>query len=91
MRPPKQLIITGLYRRVRNLIYLCALRALLGHILWSGSGLVIAYFLCYLVASHILIVLFEEPVLMKKFNAEYDDYCSHVPRWIPASPRLERS
>src|SRR5512145_827124 len=47
MDPPKRLVITGLYRHVRNPIYLGALLALIGHILWSGSAWVIAYFLCY--------------------------------------------
>jgi protein-S-isoprenylcysteine O-methyltransferase Ste14 len=83
MDPPKQLLITGLYRYVRNPIYLGALLALSGHIIWSGSGLVIAYFICYLVAFHILIVFFEEPILRNKFGNEYDQYCDTVPRWIP--------
>src|SRR5215216_6459987 len=81
--PPKQLIITGYYRHIRNPIYLGALLALLGHIAWSGSALVIAYFVCYLIAFHILIVFFEEPVLRKTFGREYDEYSSSVPRWIP--------
>ncbi len=81
--PPKQLLITGLYRHVRNPIYLGALLALLGHVAWSGSGLVIAYFLCYVIAFHILIVFFEEPVLRKMFGSEYEEYCRKVPRWIP--------
>ena len=81
--PPAELVITGLYRHVRNPIYLGALLALLGHITWSGSGLVIAYFLCYVAAFHILIVFFEEPVLRKKFGSEYDEYRHNIPHWIP--------
>jgi protein-S-isoprenylcysteine O-methyltransferase Ste14 len=81
--PPAELVITGLYRHVRNPIYLGALLALLGHITWSGSSLVIAYFLCYVTAFHILIVFFEEPVLRNKFGREYDEYRHNIPRWIP--------
>ncbi len=81
--PPKQLVITGLYHHVRNPIYLGALLALIGHIAWSGSLLVIAYFLCYVIAFHILIVFIEEPVLKKMFGTEYEEYCRKVPRWIP--------
>ncbi len=81
--PPKQLVITGLYHHVRNPIYLGALLALIGHIAWSGSLLVIAYFLCYVIAFDILIVFFEEPVLKKMFGTEYEEYCRKVPRWIP--------
>ena len=83
MAPPMELVISGLYRHIRNPIYLGALLALLGHIVWSGSGLVIAYFICYVIAFHILIVRFEEPVLRNKFGKAYDDYRANVPRWIP--------
>ena len=83
MDPPKQLIVTGLYRHVRNPIYFGALLALVGHILWSGSVFVIAYFLCYVIAFQILIEVFEEPALRNKFGRDYDEYCSSVPRWIP--------
>jgi protein-S-isoprenylcysteine O-methyltransferase Ste14 len=83
MDPPKQLLITGLYRYVRNPIYLGALLVLVGHILWSGSFLVIAYFLCYAIAFQILILAFEEPVLREKFGAAYEEYLQQVPRWIP--------
>jgi protein-S-isoprenylcysteine O-methyltransferase Ste14 len=83
MNPPKELIISGLYRHVRNPIYFGALLTLLGHILWSGSAWAILYFLCYVVAFHILIVVFEEPVLKNKFGPDYDEYCNSVPRWIP--------
>ena len=83
MDPPRQLIITGLYRHVRNPIYLGALLALLGHTLWSGSWLVIVYFLCYAIAFHIIVIVLEEPVLRRKFNGEYEAYCDRVPRWIP--------
>ena len=81
--PPRQLVITGLYHHVRNPIYLGGLFILIGHIAWFSSLLVTAYFLCYVIAFHILIVFFEEPVLKKMFGAEYEEYCRKVPRWIP--------
>ncbi|HKG52723.1 MAG TPA: isoprenylcysteine carboxylmethyltransferase family protein [Anaerolineales bacterium] len=81
--PPKQLISTGLYHQVRNPIYFGALLALVGHIIWSGSGWVIVYFLCYAIAFHILIVVFEEPILRTKFGAVYEEYLNQVPRWLP--------
>jgi protein-S-isoprenylcysteine O-methyltransferase Ste14 len=83
MDPPKRFLTTGFYRYVRNPIYLGALVILLGHIVWSGSALVVAYFLCYVIAFHILITVFEEPVLRDKFGAAYDEYFKQVPRWIP--------
>jgi protein-S-isoprenylcysteine O-methyltransferase Ste14 len=83
MAPPKEFITTGFYRHIRNPIYLGALLVLVGHILWSGSGLVILYFLCYVIAFHILITVFEEPVLRNRFGMAYEEYLKQVPRWIP--------
>lgn len=81
--PPKKLIINGLYRYVRNPIYLGALFVLLGYILWFGSGLMILYFLLFVLAYQILITLIEEPILRNTFGKEYEEYCQKAPRWIP--------
>ena len=81
--PPKKLIVNGLYRYVRNPIYLGALLVLLGYIFWFGSGLVIIYFFLFLLAYQILITLIEEPILRNTFGQEYEEYCKRVPRWLP--------
>ena len=85
--PLKILIVNGLYRHVRNPIYLGALLVQLGYILWFGSGILIIYFLLFVLAFHILIVLIEEPILKDTFGASYDEYCKNVPRWIPRIKR----
>lgn len=81
--PPKRLIVNGLYRRVRNPIYLGALLVHLGYITWFGSRLLIAYFIFFIIAFHLLILLIEEPILKHTFGKEYEDYMNSVPRWIP--------
>ena len=81
--PPKILIVDGLYRYVRNPIYVGALLVQLGYILWSTSGIMMIYFLFFVFAFHILIVLIEEPILRNTFGAAYDEYVKSVPRWIP--------
>lgn len=81
--PPKKLIINGLYRYTRNPIYLGALLVLLGYILWFGSGIMILYFLLFVLAYQILITLIEEPILRNTFGKDYEEYCQKVPRWIP--------
>jgi protein-S-isoprenylcysteine O-methyltransferase Ste14 len=83
MDPPKQLIIHGLYRYVRNPIYLGALLFQFGYILWFGSSLMIVYFLFFMLTYQILIVLIEEPILRRMFGEQYQAYCRQVPRWIP--------
>ena len=81
--PPKILIVNGLYCHVRNPIYLGALLVQSGYIVWFGSGLLMIYFLLFVLAFHILIVFIEEPVLRNTFGAAYDEYVKSVPRWIP--------
>ncbi|MFN3491757.1 MAG: methyltransferase family protein [Anaerolineales bacterium] len=81
--PPKKLIVHGLYRYTRNPIYLGALLVLLGYIFWFGSGLMILYYLLFVLAYQILITLIEEPILKNTFGNEYEEYCQKVPRWIP--------
>lgn len=81
--PPKALIVNGLYRHIRNPIYLGALTIVLGYILWCGSQFLILYFLFFFLGFHFLIVFIEEPILRNTFGAEYEEYCRNVPRWIP--------
>jgi len=81
--PPKTLIVNGLYRHVRNPIYLGALLIQLGYIVWFGSPLLIVYFLLFALAFHIMIVFIEEPILRNTFGTDYDEYAKSVPRWIP--------
>lgn len=81
--PPRELVIVGPYRFVRNPMYAAGLAALLGWILWSPSlSLILAFFL-FLLATHLFVMLYEEPTLKRTFGAAYDDYCRRVPRWIP--------
>lgn len=81
--PPKSLIVNGLYRYIRNPIYLGALLVVLGYLLWFGSRLLIIYFLFAAFVFYILVVMIEEPVLRNMFGVEYEEYCKNVPRWIP--------
>lgn len=81
--PPKELVAVGLYRFVRNPMYVAGLIALLGWIFWSPSlPLIVTPFL-FFGAAHLFVTLYEEPTLKRKFGAAYEEYCRRVPRWIP--------
>lgn len=81
--PPKELVAVGLYRFVRNPMYVAGIVALLGWILWSPSlPLILAPFL-FFTAAHLFVTGYEEPALKKKFGAAYVEYLQRVPRWIP--------
>ncbi|MBI3738115.1 MAG: isoprenylcysteine carboxylmethyltransferase family protein [Chloroflexi bacterium] len=81
--PPKELVISGLYRYVRNPMYVSGLIALFGWLTWSPSRALILASLLFFVAAHLFVMLYEEPHLRKTFGAAYEEYCKSVPRWIP--------
>jgi protein-S-isoprenylcysteine O-methyltransferase Ste14 len=81
--PPRHLVVTGLYRYVRNPMYVAGLLLVLGQALLFGSSRLLEYGLLLWLASFVFVVLYEEPALQRKFGKEYEDFCAHVPRWIP--------
>ena len=81
--PPKELVVAGLYRYVRNPMYVGVILILLGHFFWFGFWLLLAYACFFWIAAHIFVTLYEEQTLRKKFGAAYEDYLQAVPRWIP--------
>jgi protein-S-isoprenylcysteine O-methyltransferase Ste14 len=84
--PPTELVAVGLYRWVRNPMYVGVVTTLLGHALWFGSVGLLLY--AALVASgfHLFVVLYEEPALGRRFGESYRRYRAAVPRWIPRRP-----
>lgn len=81
--PPKELVAVGLYRFVRNPMYVAGIIALCGWILWSPSFPLIAALVLFFTAAHLFVVLYEEPTLKRKFSTRYEQYLKRVPRWIP--------
>jgi protein-S-isoprenylcysteine O-methyltransferase Ste14 len=83
MDPPKELVISGLYRYVRNPMYVNGVTALLGWMIWSPSLSLLIAFVLFFSAAHLFVTLYEEPHLRKTFGAAYEEYCRKVPRWTP--------
>jgi protein-S-isoprenylcysteine O-methyltransferase Ste14 len=81
--PPRALVIQGPYRLVRNPMYLGAGLALAGAALFYQSIPLLAYAGLFIVIAHLFVVLYEEPVLRRKFDRDYDTYCQRVGRWWP--------
>ena len=88
--PPKRLVSNGLYRWVRNPMYVGILLVVLGEAILFASPLILRYALLLWVLFHLFIIYYEEPTLRKKFGTAYAEYCRNVPRWIPRTT-LERS
>jgi protein-S-isoprenylcysteine O-methyltransferase Ste14 len=81
--PPKVLVQRGLYRLVRNPMYVGILLILAGEAVLLGSLPLAAYAGLLWLAFHLFVVSYEEPFLRKKFGSAYDEYRNHVPRWVP--------
>ena len=81
--PPKLLVQLGFYRYVRNPGYVSVAFILLGETLFFRSVSVAIYAVVLLIGIHLLVVLYEEPILRQRYHESYDEYCRRVPRWIP--------
>ena len=85
--PPRKLVIRGPYRFVRNPMYIGAAAVILGAgiILSSPSIAILAF--AFLLIMHLVVVIYEEPVLADKFGDSYQQYRSSVHRWLIRTPR----
>ena len=81
--PPQKLVVTGLYRYVRNPIYIAVVAIVLGQALLFGDGRLLWYGALLWLFFHVAVVVFEEPSLKLAFDAEYERFRANVPRWIP--------
>lgn len=81
--PPKELVVRGLYRRVRNPMYVGVMSILLGEALLFAARTLLWYAAVVFVGFNLFVLLYEEPTLRHKFGAAYQSYCAAVPRWLP--------
>jgi protein-S-isoprenylcysteine O-methyltransferase Ste14 len=81
--PTSHLVITGLYRYVRNPMYVGVAAAIFGQALLFGSRELLLYGALVWLAFHLFVYLYEEPTLRRTFGEEYKKFCREVPRWIP--------
>jgi len=85
--PPKELVARGLYRYVRNPMYVGMVSILIGETLLFQSFALLAYAGTVLLVFHLFVVLYEEPALTRKFGDSYRQFREAVPRWIPRIKR----
>ena len=88
--PPRELVATGLYRWVRNPMYLSALLLLVGEAILLEAPVLLRYAAAFFLATHLFVVLYEEPTLTRTFGPEYTEYRARVGRWIPSFGSLHR-
>jgi protein-S-isoprenylcysteine O-methyltransferase Ste14 len=81
--PPRHLVVSGVYRYVRNPMISGVVLVLLGEALVLRSAPHGRWVALFLLINAIYIPLLEEPLLTARFGDPYRDYCRHVPRLLP--------
>lgn len=81
--PTQNLVVTGLYRYVRNPMYVSVVAIILGQAILFGDWRLATYGGLMWLAFHAFVLIYEEPVLARKFGNQYEDFRANVPRWIP--------
>ncbi|GAA1962601.1 isoprenylcysteine carboxylmethyltransferase family protein [Microbacterium deminutum] len=81
--PTEHLVVTGLYRYVRNPMYVAVLAIILAQAMWFASIAVLIYAAITWASFTAFVIGYEEPTLARSFGDEYVVYRANVHRWIP--------
>jgi protein-S-isoprenylcysteine O-methyltransferase Ste14 len=85
--PTQRLVVGGLYRHVRNPMYLAVACTIIGQALVLGRPSLLVYAAIFGVAVIAFVHAYEEPTLAKRYGDQYEAYRHAVPAW---RPRLRR-
>jgi protein-S-isoprenylcysteine O-methyltransferase Ste14 len=80
---PRVLIVKGLYRYLRNPMYVAVICLIASRALHWQSYPVLFYMIFIAACFHLFVIAYEEPHLKRLFGEPYEDYCKRVPRWLP--------
>ncbi len=80
--PPRHLV-KGLYRYVRNPMYVAVIAVVLGQAFVFRNPRLLEYAAAGWLGFHLWVLVYEEPTLRNTFAEEYHEYCAGVPRWVP--------
>jgi protein-S-isoprenylcysteine O-methyltransferase Ste14 len=81
--PTEHLVVGGLYRYVRNPMYLAVVATILGQAMLLGQPVLVLWAALVTAAVASFVHGYEEPTLSRRYGAEYDEYREAVPRWVP--------
>jgi protein-S-isoprenylcysteine O-methyltransferase Ste14 len=81
--PPERLVVGGAYRHVRNPMYLAVGALIVGQALLLGRAVLLLYAVAFGIAVVAFVRGYEEPVLARRFGAQYEAYRRTVPGWLP--------
>ena len=81
--PTSHLVVGGMYRHVRNPMYVALEAVILGQALLLGQRRLLGYAAVMAIPPALFVRLYEEPKLAASFGEEYEQYRRNVPRWLP--------
>jgi protein-S-isoprenylcysteine O-methyltransferase Ste14 len=81
--PPERLVVGGVYRHVRNPMYLAVGAAIVGQGLLLGRPALLLYAAVFGAVVFCFVRLYEEPTLRRQFGESYETYRRAVPGWLP--------
>jgi protein-S-isoprenylcysteine O-methyltransferase Ste14 len=84
--PPRELVVAGLYRYVRNPQYVGVVLVVVGQALLTGVAVLFGYAALLAIGYHLFVRYYEEPTLGRLFGEPYARYREAVPRWLPRWP-----
>ena len=89
--PTEELVVGGLYRYLRNPMYVGVGLAIAGQCLAFRSVSLLGWLALFAVAVTVFVVAYEQPMLRARYGASYDAYCRGVPAVVPRVRRSTRS
>jgi protein-S-isoprenylcysteine O-methyltransferase Ste14 len=81
--PTEQLVVGGLYRYVRNPMYVAVGATIVGQALLLGRPVLLAYAAVFWAVVAAFVRGYEEPTLSARYGEEYAAYRRAVPAWWP--------
>lgn len=81
--PTQELVVGGLYRWVRNPMYLAVAMMIGGQALLFASLGVLGWLAVFFAAVWTFVTVYEQPTLRRRYGSSYETYCAAVPGWWP--------
>jgi protein-S-isoprenylcysteine O-methyltransferase Ste14 len=89
--PTEDLVVGGLYRYVRNPMYVAVGATIVGQALLLGRPGLLAYAALFWLVVAAFVHGYEEPTLSARYGDRYDAYRRAVPAWLPRPGRRPSS
>lgn len=89
--PTQELVVGGLYRYVRNPMYLAVAAVLVGQALVLGRLSLLLYAAAFVAVTAAFVRGYEEPTLARTYGEQYERYRRAVPGWWPRRPPRGRA